>query len=90
MLRRPCSVGLTQEVGLNAPIRSGVVEDLGPAALRYQLGEVLKVCERSIPTNAVSYSFPVNEAARTGLAAAPPRRAGPGPRQRRQSVRIAS
>jgi hypothetical protein len=59
-LRRPnggSGVG-THAVGLNAPIRTRVVEDLGPAALRYQMAEVLQVCERTIPTEAVSYSFP--------------------------------
>ena len=36
-------------------------QDLGPAALRYQLAVMLKVSERNLPTDAVSYSFPVNQ-----------------------------
>jgi hypothetical protein len=46
--------------GLNAPIRSLVVEDLGPAALRYQLAQMLLINEKAVPTDAVSYSFPMN------------------------------
>ena len=60
-LRRPWNGDKLEQVGIDAPIRTGVVEDLGPAALRYQLAQVLKVCERSIPTDAVSYSFPVDQ-----------------------------
>jgi len=32
---------------------------MGPAALRYQLAAMLKVSERTLPTDSVSYSFPV-------------------------------
>ena len=57
-LRRPRG---GQQVGLNAPIRTRAVEDMGPAALRYQMAEMLQVSERTLPTSAVSYSFPVNQ-----------------------------
>ena len=60
-LRRPRTSGYESDVGLNAPIRSRAVEDLGPAALRYQMAEMLQVCERSLPTECVSYSFPVSQ-----------------------------
>lgn len=40
--------------------RSGMVEDLGPAASRYQLAVLLNVQERTLPTECVHYSFPCN------------------------------
>ena len=46
--------------GTNAPIVTGLVEDLGPAAPRYQLAHVLNVNERTLPTDCVSYSLPMN------------------------------
>jgi hypothetical protein len=53
LLRRPTMSSFTVEIG-----PSGMVEDLGPAAPRYQLAKLLKVCERNLPTNCVRYSLP--------------------------------
>jgi hypothetical protein len=47
-------------IGTDAPIGSGMVEDLGPAAPRYQLSKVLKIDERRLPTHCVRYSLPHN------------------------------
>lgn len=42
-------------------IGTGVVEDLGPAEMRYQLAEYLNIAERSIPTHLVPhYPIPCN------------------------------
>lgn len=35
-------------------------QDMGPAALRYQMAAMLEISERMILTEAVSYSFPCN------------------------------
>jgi len=45
-------------IGTDAPIASGMVEDLGPAALRYQLAKILKMDERRLPVDCVRYSLP--------------------------------
>jgi hypothetical protein len=45
-------------VGTQAPIASGMIEDLGPAAPRYQLARLLNIEERLLPTNCVRYSLP--------------------------------
>ena len=62
LLRRPVmslSNSSTSIVGAGeVPIASGLVEDLGPAAPRYQLAKILKVEERSLPTSCVRYSLP--------------------------------
>ena len=58
LLRSP---HMMQTVGLNAPIKSTAVEDLGPAALRYQLAKILGANERALPTDSVSYSFPIDQ-----------------------------
>lgn len=65
MLRRPCiHICLNDSLpilGLDAPIGSKVVEDLGPAAERYQLSVILGVPERDLPTDCVNgYRLPLN------------------------------
>jgi hypothetical protein len=66
LLRRPMtsshnSSSATSMVVGGVPIASGLVEDLGPAAPRYQLAKILKVEERRLPTSCVRYSLPHNQ-----------------------------
>ena len=65
LLRRPVLLPSVSSfvaiVGTQAPISSGMIEDLGPAAPRYQLAQLLKIEERRLPTNCVRYSLPHDE-----------------------------
>jgi hypothetical protein len=61
LLRRPDASSSSTPIGTDAPIASGMVEDLGPAAPRYQLAQIIKIPERHLPTDCVKYSFPHDE-----------------------------
>ena len=52
-LRRP-----GRAVGMDAPCATGMVEDLGVAAPRYELAKLLGVSERDLPSDCVHYEFP--------------------------------
>ena len=52
-LRRP-----DRSVGMDAPCRSGMVEDMGAAAPRYEMAHMLGVDERDVPTECVHYELP--------------------------------
>jgi hypothetical protein len=54
----PSASSFVSVVGTQAPISSGMIEDLGPAAPRYQLAKILNIEERRLPTNCVRYSLP--------------------------------
>jgi hypothetical protein len=65
MLRRPllqlCYDEQLEIVGMDAPVNTGVVEDMGPAFPRYELAKVLNVQERTLSTSSVStYALPID------------------------------